>query len=135
MDADGVMQEHRHAISDHIFLINGGAISWSSHKQELVALSTAEAEYVATMHAAKEAIWLRRLMNELFPSVTRPTILFCNNQAVLKLVQDDNYHARTKHINIRYHFVRQVAKSGALELTYCLTDDMTMDIFTKALPK
>jgi hypothetical protein len=134
-DADGATQEHRRAISSHVFLINGGAISWSSRKQELVTLSTAEAEYVAATHAAKEAIWLRRLMHELFPSVTRPTILFCDNQAALKLVQDDNYRARTKHIDIWYHFVRQVAKSGVLELTYCPMDDMTVDIFTKALPK
>jgi hypothetical protein len=58
MDTDGTMQEHRHAISGYTFLIDGGAISWSSQKQELVTLSTAEAEYIATTHAAKEALWL-----------------------------------------------------------------------------
>ena len=134
-DADGATQDHRRAISGHVFLIDGGAISWSSRKQELVTLSTAEAEYVAATHAAKEAIWLRRLIHELFPSLARPTTLYCDNQAALKLIKDDNYRARTKHIDIRYHFVRQVAQIGALKLVYCPTDDMTADILTKALPK
>ena len=65
-DADGASQEHRHAISGHAMLIDGGAVSWSSKKQELVTLSTTEAEYVAATHAAKEAIWLRRLIEEIF---------------------------------------------------------------------
>jgi hypothetical protein len=95
-DADGASQPHRHAISGHAFLIDGGAISWSSKKQELVTLSTAEAKYVAATHAAKEAIWLRRLIGELFPSSLSPTTLFCDNQAALKLAIDDNYCARTK---------------------------------------
>ncbi len=82
-DADGTTQEHRHAISGHTFLINGGAVSWSSKKQELITLSTAEAEYVAVTHAAKEALWLQRLVFELFPSLEAPTVLYCDNQAAL----------------------------------------------------
>jgi hypothetical protein len=66
-DADGASHEHRHAISGYAFLIDGAAVSWQSRKQEIVTLSTAEAEYVATTHAAKEATWLRRLIFELFP--------------------------------------------------------------------
>jgi hypothetical protein len=90
-DADGATQEHRHAISGYAFLIDGGAISWSSRKQELITLSTAESEYVAATHAAKEALWLRRLLFELFPSLEAPIPLFCDNQAVLRLIEDDNY--------------------------------------------
>ena len=66
MDADGASQEHRRAISGYAFIIDGGAISWSSRKQELVTLSTTEAEYVASTHAAKEAIWLRNFIGEVF---------------------------------------------------------------------
>ena len=99
-DADGASQDHRRAISGYAFLIDGGAISWSSCKQELVTLSTAEAEYMATMHAAKECIWLRRLIGELFPAILSTMTLHCDNQAALKLATDDNYHARTKHIDI-----------------------------------
>jgi hypothetical protein len=129
------LQEHRHAISGYAFIINGGAVSWSLRKQELVTLSTAEAEYVVATHAAKECIWLRRLTGELFPSLQTQTTLFCDNQAALKLATDDNYHARTKHINIRFHFIRQVIASGAIKMVYCPTDDMTADVLTKALPR
>ena len=92
-DTDGAMQEHRHAISGYTFLIDGGAVFWSSQKQELVMLSTAEAEYVTATHAAKEALWLWRLIHKLFPSLARPIMLYCNNQSTLKLIEDDNYQA------------------------------------------
>jgi transposase InsO family protein len=134
-DADGASQEHRRAISGHAFIIDGGAVSWSSRKQELVTLSTAEAEYVAATHAAKEGIWLRRVAGEILLSEPEPMMLYCDNQAALKLAQDDNYHARTKHIDIRYHFIRDVVQRGLIELQYCPTDDMTADILTKALPR
>ena len=134
-DADGASEEHRHAISGYAFLIDGGAISWYSRKQEIVTLSTAEAEYVATTHAAKEAIWLRRLIFELFPLSTSPTTIYCDNQAAIKLANDDNYHARTKHIDICFHFIRQVIADGTITLIYCPTDDMAADFLTKSLPK
>src|SRR6266571_7653812 len=119
----------------YVFLLDGGAISWSSRKQEIVTLSTAEAEYVAATHAAKEAIWLRKLLAELFPYLLTPTPLHCDNQAALKLATDDNYHACTKHIDLHFHFVRQIVASGTLKLLYCPTEDMVADILTKALPK
>ena len=104
-DADGASQDHRRAISGYAFFIDGGAVSWSSRKQELVTLSTAEAEYVAATHAAKEGIWLRQLIGELFSPIDNPTPLYCDNQAALTLATTDNFHARTKHIDIRYHFI------------------------------
>src|SRR5487761_336488 len=134
-DADGASQDHRRAVSGYAFIIDGGAVSWSSRKQELVTLSTAEAEYVAATHAAKESIWLRRLTGDIYPSVASAITLYCDNQAALRLAQDDNYHARTKHIDIRYHFIRDVVERGEIELQYCPTDDMTADILTKALPR
>lgn len=134
-DADGASQDHRHAISGFAFLIDGAAVSWASRKQELVTLSTAEAEYVATTHAAKECIWLRRLTSQLFDPITTSTTLYCDNQAAIHLATDDNYHARTKHIDIRFHFIRQTITDGAINIVYCPTQDMTADILTKALPK
>ena len=95
MNVDGVVQEHRHAISGNIFLMDGGAISWSSQKQELVTLSTAEAKYVAATHAAKEAIWLHKLIFKLFPALKAPTTRYCKNQATFRLATDDNYHVHT----------------------------------------
>ena len=96
-------------------------------------MSTAEAEYIAVMHAAKECIWLCHLIEELSPSPLSMTTLYCNNQATLKLATDDNYHVRTKHIDIHFHFIHQVVASGAIDIRYCPTDDMTADILTKAL--
>jgi len=134
-DADGASQEHRHAISGYAFLIDGGAVSWMSRKQELVTLSIAEAEYVAAIHAAKECIWLQHLIHELFPSLISQTTLHCDNQAALALAVDDNYHAHTKHINTCYHFICECVAWKVIDLVYCPTDDMTADILTKALPQ
>ena len=105
VDADGASQEHRQAITGYVFLVDGGAISWSSKKQELVMLSTTEAKYVAATHAAKEAMWLRCLIGELFKPVDGPTVLFSDSQSAIALAKDGHYHARTKHIDIRYHFI------------------------------
>jgi len=134
-DADGATQEHRCAISGYAFIIDGGAISWASRKQELITLSTVEAEYIAATHAAKEAIWLCKLIGKLFPSLLLPITLYCDNQSALKLAPDDNYRARTKHIDLRYHFIRHVVANGVLCLVYCPTEDMAANILTKALPK
>jgi hypothetical protein len=93
-DADGGTQEDRYAISRYTFLIDGGAIAWHSRKQELITLSTAEAEYVAMMHTAKEALWLHKLLCEIFPQILHlPTTIHCDNQAVIKLITTDNYHS------------------------------------------
>ena len=90
-DTDGVLQLHHHTISRYMFFIDGGAISWHSCKQEIVTLSTAEAEYMAVTHAAKEAAWLCHLKEELLTPISSPTIIYCDNQAALKLATDDNY--------------------------------------------
>ena len=76
-----------------------------------------------------------KLVGELFPNLLTPTPLHCDNQAALKLATDDNYHARTKHIDIHYHFIQHVIAIGELKLHYCPTEDMVADIFTKALPR
>jgi hypothetical protein len=86
-------------------LVDGRAVSWSSKKQELVTLSTTEAEYVAATHAAKEAIWIRRLVGEIFRPLTMPTTLYSNSKSAISLAKDGHYHAHTKHIDIRYHFI------------------------------
>jgi hypothetical protein len=134
VDADGASQEHRRAISGYVFLVDGGVISWSSKKQELVTLSTTEAEYVAATHAAKEAIWIRRLIGELFEPIDKPTTLFSDSQSAIALAHDGHYHARTKHIDIRYHFIRYIIEAGTIKLVYCPTNEMTADTLTKALP-
>jgi hypothetical protein len=133
-DADGSMNEDRRAISGYAFLIDGGAVLWSSKRQEIVSLSTTESEYVAATHGGKEAIWLRSLISEVFGPLKDATTLFSDNQAAIALTRDHQYHARTKHIDVRYHWIRWVVEQGAIKLIYCPTDDMVADVLTKALP-
>ena len=133
-DVDGSVNEDRKAISGYAFLINGGAVSWSSKKQEIISLSTTEAEYVAATHATKEALWLRNLIGQVFGDILDPTTLYCDNQSAIALAKDHQYHARTKHIDIRFHFIRWAIDEGKLKMTYCPTGEMLADAFTKALP-
>ena len=134
VDADGASQEHRRAISGYVVLIDGGAVSWMSKKQELVTLSTMEAEYVAATHAAKELLWLRRLLGEIFRSLNHPILLHCDNQSAIALTRSDGqFHARTKHIDIRWHFIKFCIDDGTIAITYCPTENMTADILTKPL--
>ena len=127
-DADSTLQKHRCAISGYVFLIDRGAILWSSYKQELVTLSTVEAEYVAAIHAAKECIWLWHLIGKLFPLLITITTLHCDNQVVLMLATQDNYHVQTKHINIYYHFICKVITSNVINMVYYPTNNMTANI-------
>jgi hypothetical protein len=101
-DADGAMQEHRQAISRYVILINGGAVLWCSKKQELVTLSTTEAEYVAATHTAKELIWFQRLFGKVFRPLKHPVVLHSDNQSTIALTHSQGqFHAQTKHIDIR----------------------------------
>ena len=133
-DADGSMAEDRHAVSGYAFIIDGGAVSWSSKRQEIISLSTTESEYVAAAHATKEALWLRQLVGQVFAPLRDPTPLFCDNQSAIALTKDQQFHARSKHIDIRFHFLRWVVEKNHIALLYCPTAEMVADTLTKALP-
>jgi hypothetical protein len=133
-DTDGSMHEDRHAVSGYAFLIDGGAVAWSSKRQEIIALSTTEAEYVAITHASKEALWLRSFLKEVFAPLPGPTTLFSDNQSAITLTKVHRFHARTKHIDVRFHFIRWIIEDGHIILAYCPTEDMAADTLTKALP-
>jgi hypothetical protein len=132
-DADGASQWHRHAISGYVFTIDGGAVSWSSKKQSIVTLSTTEAEYVAATHAAKEALWIRLFLAEITRPLKASVNLYCDNQSSIVITKDSKYHARTKHIDIRHHFIRDVVARKLITVRYCPTEDMVADILTKPL--
>jgi hypothetical protein len=87
-NADGSMAEDRRAITGYAFLIDGGTISWSSKRQEIVSLSTTESEYIAATHGMKEALWLRSLISELYGPISEATTLFSDNQAAIALTKD-----------------------------------------------
>ena len=118
-----------------MFLLGGGAITWSSRKQSSVALSTVEAEYMALSVATQEAIWLRHLQEELGVTNTDLTLIFEDNQGAISMAKNPVFHKRTKHVQNRYHFVREAVEQGTITLEYCRTDDMLADSFTKALAR
>ncbi|KAF9799838.1 hypothetical protein IEO21_10490 [Rhodonia placenta] len=132
-DADWASQPHRHSISGHVFLYSGGSISWSSRKQPIIALSTTEAEYISVSDTSREMLWLRSLLAELTSPLPTPTPLYSDNQSAITIAKSGMLHARTKHIDIRYHFIREVISSGRATLAYCPTDEMVADILTKPL--
>jgi hypothetical protein len=134
-DADWASQDHRHSTSGYIFLIDGGAVSWSSKKQPVVALSSTEAEFIAATHATKELMWIRMIISEIIRPLTFPTTLLCDNQSAIALTRDGVYHARSKHIDVRFLFIRDVVSRGLIKLIYCPTNEMTADILTKTLAR
>ena len=113
----------------------GSAISWISQKQSTVALSTAEAEYIALSSATQEVVWLRQLLTDIGVDYAKPVTVWEDNQAAIGLTRNPVGHKRTKHINIKYHFVREHIMIGSLLVKYCNTKEMLADILTKPLPK
>ena len=134
-DADYGAGEDRKSISGYAFMLAGSAISWQAKKQTTVALSTVESEYHALAQAIKEAIWLQNLFKDLNMEKYAPRVINCDNQGAIALAKNPTHHARTKHVDIELHFIRDHVELGTIELKYCPTDDMIADIMTKALAR
>jgi hypothetical protein len=132
-DVDWGSQLNRHSISGYVFFIGSGAMSWSSKKQNLIALLTAEAEYIVAAHAAKDVLWIWSFLQELDSVPMGAIILKCDNQLAIALCKDSKYHACTKHMDIRYHFIQEVVKDGIIIPEYVPTDENPANIFTKSL--
>ena len=104
-DVDGSMAKDQCTISGYTFIVDGGAVSWSTKCQEIVSLSTTESEYIATTHTAKEVLWLCSLIMQVFSPLTQATTLFSDNQSAITLTKDHKYHPCTKHIDVQFHFI------------------------------
>eukprot|EP00253_Pinus_taeda_P031287 PITA_31287 len=122
--------DKRRSTSEYVFTLAGGAISWMSKLQNNVALSTTEAEYIAASHACKEAIWLKGLFDE-FGRLRDNINLFCDSQSAIHLAKNPAYHSKSKHITIKYHFVRQVITESGVSLEKVHTKENCADMFTK----
>lgn len=134
VDADWGNSSDRRSYTGFVFMIGSNAISWESRKQSSVATSTTEAEYVAMAHGAKEGIYLNNLLNELMPNSNNlPIVMFNDNQSAQMIANNKICHNKTKHIDIKYYFLREVVLDGKISLHYLSTDKMIADIFTKAL--
>ena len=132
-DANWGGEEGRESVSGFVFTLAGGAVSWSSKKQQSVALSSTESEYMALLHALKEQIWLLRFLREIGYDISDQNVIYCDNQGAIALAHNPEHHARTKHIDIQYHFVRNCVEDGTTRLEYCPTEDMIADGLTKGL--
>ena len=125
--------DDRKSTSGYLFQLGGTAISWRSKKQTCVALSTAEAEYMALASAAQEAMWLRQLTIDLKNEPVSATVIFEDNQSAICIAKNPQFHGRSKHIAIKYHFIRDQVENNNVELRYCRTNDMIADMLTKGL--
>jgi len=115
------------------FSLGSAMISWFLRKQTSVALSSAKAEYMAASTVSCEAIWLRKLLASLFDQELDPTVIHCDNQSCIKLFENLVFHDKSKHIEIKYHSIRDKIQKGVVKLQYVPTDQQIVDILTKPL--
>jgi hypothetical protein len=121
--------------SRYVFIMAGGAIMWRSKKQTMVALSSMEAEYIALSEAGCEVCWLRNLCDELGFPQTVPTLLKGDNDGSIAMARNLQFHKRSKHIEIRWHWVCDLAQDGILNIKSCRDPEQTANVLTKALPR
>ncbi|KNZ81024.1 Copia protein, partial [Termitomyces sp. J132] len=123
------------SIGGYAWSLGSGAVSWAARKQKTVAASSCEAEYMAAFESAQECIWLRALLKGIDHDITdKPTPILCDNNAAIKLSEDPTLHSRVKHVDIKYHFLRERAQSNEICIRYINTKYNVADLFTKALP-
>jgi hypothetical protein len=134
MDADWVGNvSDRRSTSGFMFSFGSGAVSWSSKKQPTVALSSTKAEYRSVAIATCEVLWLQKLLSDLGVLVDAPIVIYCDNISSILLANNPVYHAKKKHIEVHYHFIRKKVLAKEVDLIHVSTKDQVADIFTKAL--
>jgi hypothetical protein len=127
--------DSRRSTTGYVFQIGGFPVCWKSKRQPTVALSTSEAEYMSIASAAQTAVWLRRLLQDLGFTQDKATEIFEDNQGCIAMAKNPINHERTKHIDIKYHFIREMVESALIKLTYLQTEDMLADVLTKGLAR
>jgi len=134
VDADWANKlSDRSSTSEYVYQLAGGAISWSSKKQSLIALLSTEAKYIVGAHTTKKAIWLRWLLAEIGLPDDDPTILQMDSQSAIAIMKNPQFHNRTKHIEVRHHFLCRQVEEEKIELNYVPTNDQVADTLTKGL--
>ena len=125
--------DDRKSTSGYVFLLSEGVVAWSSKKQPMVTLSTTEAEFVATASYACQGVWMRRVLEKLGHSQGKGTTVLCDNSSTIKLSKNPVMHGRNKHIDVRFHFLRDLTRKGVVELKHCGTQEQVANIMTKPL--
>jgi hypothetical protein len=118
----------------YVFIATGGAITWRSRKQDITALLSTEAEYITLWEAGKDASWLRNLYHKLKFTQQKPMILMQDNTSTIAIALNSVFYQQTKHIDSRYHWVREKIQVERFDVVLCCTQDQTADVLTKALP-
>ena len=124
--------DKRRSTSGYVFMLAGGAVSWRSRLQTCITQSTTEAEYVAATEACKEAVWLGRLVADLGIKIEMLE-LHCDSQSAIQLAKNPVFHAKTKHIDVKYHFIREVIDDKQIQLVKVHTKENPADLLTKEL--
>jgi len=133
-DADFAMdKDDRKSQTGYIFVINKGTVSWTSHKQTSVALSTMQAEYMSLSDASREAIARTRLYSDLEITTASSPLLYSDSTSALSLTDESAPYQRAKHIDTRYHFIRDILEKGEIQVDYVPSEENPADILTKAL--
>src|SRR6202522_1621544 len=136
VDADyGGCKDTRRSTSGYVFIMAGGAVSWSSKRQATVALSTVEAEYVAMSRCAQQMVWMHSWLNEAEIEHSLPGIIRGDNRGAIALTKNTKDHGKVKHIDIRHHYIRELVKSGNVILEQVSLADNLTDLFTKPLSR
>ena len=126
--------EDRKSVMGHCFFLNGAIVSWSSKKQRTVSTSTTEAEYIALGHAAREAVWIRRFINEMSLEIAPEIIVHGDNEMSIALTKNAESQHRTKHIDVQHHYIRELIEEKELSIEWVSSSEMLADGMTKALP-
>lgn len=123
--------------SGYVFILNGGAVSWKSSKQDTIADSTTEAEYIAASEAAKEAVWIRKFLDELgvVPSISVPIDIYCDNNGAIAQAKEPSSSSKSRHVMRKYHLIRRIITMGDIRMCKVHTDDNIADPLTKPMPR
>ncbi|XP_050908121.1 uncharacterized mitochondrial protein AtMg00810 [Lathyrus oleraceus] len=124
--------EDRKSTSGYVFKMSNGLVAWSSKKQSVVSLSTTEAEFISVAACVAQSIWMMRILESLGVKQSK-CIIFCDNSSTIKLSKNPVMHGKSKHIHVRFHFLRELANQGEIELVHCGTKNQLADIMTKTL--
>ncbi|KAI5323713.1 hypothetical protein L3X38_032785 [Prunus dulcis] len=128
-------EDDMRSTSGYAFTLGSCMFSWASIKQNTVALSTVEAEYVSAAEATSQAKWLRFVLEDFGEEQVEGTPILCDNTSAIAMARNPVHHQKTRHISRKFHFIREAIQAKEIDLIYCGTEDQIADILTKALPK
>lgn len=125
--------EDRKSTGGMVFYLNESLITWVSQKQRCVALSSCEAEFMAATAAACQGVWLRNLLMQITGMKRCPVVIYVDNKSAIDLAKNPVFHGRSKHIDIRYHFIRECVERGEIVIKHISTEEQRDDVLTKAM--